>query len=29
MVVPFMKIPLLQNNSANIMDRTMKVYDNM
>lgn len=29
MVVPFMKIPLLQNNSANIMDRTIGVYDNM
>lgn len=29
MVVPFMKIPLLQNNSANIMDRTMEVYDNI
>lgn len=29
MVVPFMKIPLLQNNSTNIMDRTMEVYDNM
>lgn len=29
MTVPFMTIPLWQNNSANIMDRTMEAYDNM
>lgn len=29
MVVPFMIIPLWQNNSGNNMDKRMKAYDNM